>query len=169
MNLADVLSPEAYRQLAGEALGCLEGGRWYLVPEEESAPFVREMGPEAEFVPAMDARTPVPHGPRPWLVLDYDSEGRSPVAMARPGSAHNRDGRGIPIGSHDGRHEPEEARTCKVRNPNASLIPGCNIPLDVTLLSPERFSCTEPEFERVRARLLALQAALAPRGKREVG
>lgn len=169
MKLADALSPEAYRQLAAKALGCLEGGRWYLVPEEESAPFVRQMGPEAEFVPAMDAPTPTPHGPRPWLVLDYDPEGRSPIAMARPASAHNWDGRGIPIVSHEGRHQPEEARTCRLRSPNASLIPGCNIPLEVTVLAPERFSCTEPEFERLRARLRELQAAHAPRPRPEAG
>lgn len=162
MKLTDVLSPAAYRRLAVMALGCLRGGRWYLVPEEESAPFVRQMAPEVEFVSAMDAPRPTPHGPRPWLVFAYDPEERSPIAMVRPGSAHSWDGRGITIPSHEGRHDPEETKTCALQGPG-KLIPGCYIPLDVTLLAPERFSCTEPEFAMLLDSLQRYQQAHAPR------
>ena len=73
------------------------------------------------------------------------------MALTRPASSSTDEG--PVIGSHVGRHGPEEARTCRLIRSGTHLTLGEAVPLPVTLLCPECFSCTEPDFGRLRAAL----------------
>lgn len=157
LGAADSLSLEVHARLVATAVVGLGPGRWYCLADAETAPAIRRMHGRARFVPSVDAPHPRAKGPRPWLVMAYSPGEGSPVALARPGSGSAREG--PVIGSHIGRHNAEEARTCRLLRQNTRLTLGASVPLPVTMLCPERFSCREPDFGRLRGALRAWQLA----------
>lgn len=151
LGAADSLSPEVHARLVAMAVACVGPGRWYCLPESETAPPLRTVRRGARFVSSVDATRPRQKGPRPWLVMAYSQREGSPVALTRPASSSS--GTGVPIGSHAGRHQGPETETCCFRRPDSTLTVGESIPLPAVMLYPERFSCREPEFARLRAEL----------------
>ena len=160
LGTADSLSPEVHDRLAAMAIACLRPGQWYCVPEGETAAPIRSVGPGARFTPSVDGRRRREEGPRPWLVLAYSATEMSPVALARPGSGSAREG--PVIGSHVGRHGPEDERTCRLLRQRTRLALGESIPLPVAVLPPERYSCREPDFARLRSALRTWLLARLP-------
>jgi hypothetical protein len=153
LGAADSLSPDVHARLVAMAVACLGPGRWYCLPDHETAFAVRAMHGRARFVPSVDAAHPREKGPRPWLVMAYSPREGSPVALARPASTSSRTG--VLVGSHEGKHVGEEAGSCRLRRPESRLTVGEPVPLPAMMLCPERFSCREPEFGRLRAVLRA--------------
>lgn len=151
LGAAESITSEVHARLAALALACLRPGRWYCLTDEETAPAIRRMHGRARFVPSVDAAHPRAKGPRPWLVMAYSPREGSPVALTRPGSGSAQDG--PVIGSHVGRHTTDEARTCRLIRPDTRLTLGASVPLPVTQLCPECYSCTEPDFGRLRSAL----------------